>query len=326
MTLETFVLFQPCLNDLKKDFCYISNIEAVKRGILTVIDMPTFLKRGEIYNYHNNTCKGICAPVWYKTYLNGLKLKKNQKYILLFHESHIALNNPKFFVWLKKKYKVKCVLLIQNPISNKMHPSIDGGIDLYMINQYFDLIVTDELKDAKLYQMVFMPDSFSVITQRKAKIKFDICFSGADKKRAELLNQIAVVAEKEGIKYDFRIMAGGRERKKYPQLTYMEWQSYLELIKQDMQSNCILEILQPGQSSSTLRLQEAVCLNKKLLTNNLNVMNEKFYNPQYIQIFDTPEHINWNFVRERIVVDYGYCGEYSPITFLNKIREELERL
>ena len=102
-------------------------------------------------------------------------------------------------------------------------------------------------------------------------------------------------------------------------------QPYTEIIKQDMQSNCILEIIQPGQSSYTLRFQEAICLGKKLLTNNKEVKNEKYYDPKYIQVFERPEEINWDFVKERIQVDYNYHGEYSPIVFLEKIKRRLEQ-
>ena len=60
------------------------------------------------------------------------------------------------------------------------------------------------------------------------------------------------------------------------------------------------------------------------MTNYKLVKNYKYYNPQYIQVFESPEDIDWDFVKEKKKVDYDYQGEYSPIVFLNKIKRRLE--
>lgn len=318
--MTRFILFEICRANLKEDYSYLIHVEAMKSGILKIISTPKKFAKQNVNKFHKQTCTGKTAVIWYRVYLNGLKLKQNQEYIFLFHDGHPAIENLQFIHWLKKKYKAKCVLIVRNRIPNKKHPAI-GNIDLHVLKENFDLVVTDEQIDARLYNLLFMPDPFSTITKRKMKIKYDICFLGVDKGRAKMVSEIAKAAKKNNIDYDFRIVDGGK--RKYSELTYVEWQPYLNMLKQDMQSNCILEVLQPGQESCTLRLQEAVCLNKKLLTNNVKIKDEKYYNSQYIQIFESIEKIDWRFVQERIPVNYGYEGEYSPISFLNRIKQEL---
>ena len=96
---------------------------------------------------------------------------------------------------------------------------------------------------------------------------------------------------------------------------------YSEVVEKNKASNCILEIISSGQSGASLRYYEAVCYNKKLLTNNKNVVNLPFYNPDYIHVFEKPEDIDWDWVKERIQVDYHYDGRFSPTHLIDKIIE-----
>jgi hypothetical protein len=61
----------------------------------------------------------------------------------------------------------------------------------------------------------------------------------------------------------------------------------------------ILEIMQEGQVGMTLRSLEALVLNKKLITNNINIVNDELYHPNNVYIL-------------------GYDNKYSSIKeFLN---------
>ena len=207
-------------------------------------------------------------------------------------------------------------------IKNKKYPSVEGK-DIDTLKKEYDLIVTDEKQDADMYGLVYLPDPFYNPYKKIPKIINDICFVGADKGREKILSQIAKDAEKNNVKCNFKIIG---DRKKRNNLQYVNYMSYTDIIKQDMQSNCILEILQPGQDSYTLRLQEAICLGKKLLTNNTKVIHEKYYDPQYIKVFQKVDEIDWNFVTKQEKVDYKYQGDYSPVIFINIIEQKLKEI
>ena len=107
-----------------------------------------------------------------------------------------------------------------------------------------------------------------------------------------------------GIKYNFPV-------------TY---QKYLEYV---MRTKCIVEINDPLQVGVTLRYLEALSFRKKLLTNNLNVKKEKFYNSDTMKIIENEnfEKMDFSFIDN----DYksNYNGEYSSSNFLTSLMKEI---
>lgn len=63
--------------------------------------------------------------------------------------------------------------------------------------------------------------------------------------------------------------------------------SYKKILTEEMKSRCIIDIVKEGQEGLTLRVLEALFLNKKLLTNNQKVKELDFYHPNNILSFET---------------------------------------
>ncbi len=93
--------------------------------------------------------------------------------------------------------------------------------------------------------------------------------------------------------------------------------SYRKMLRKMMGSNCILEVLQDGQTGSTLRYLEAVCYNKKLLTSNPRIKNYPFYDERYMKVFSSESDIDYDWVKKRETINYGYKDEFSPKYFFN---------
>ena len=91
-----------------------------------------------------------------------------------------------------------------------------------------------------------------------------------------------------------------------------------------MKSNCILDIVQNGQKGNTIRYYEAICNNKKLLTNNRTVLSDKYYDKRYIQYFSDAKQIDVNWIKEPCEVDFGYQGEFSPEVLIRKFISDCE--
>lgn len=105
-----------------------------------------------------------------------------------------------------------------------------------------------------------------------------------------------------------------------PQITtYDKEMQYIDCLNMLQNSKCIIEIVQENQLAQTLRYFEAVIYNKKLLTNNPNVVNLKYYNPLYIQCFNDIKDIDVAWIKEDIEVDYNYQGDFSPVYLLEMI-------
>lgn len=95
--------------------------------------------------------------------------------------------------------------------------------------------------------------------------------------------------------------------------------SYAEVIELVQQHDVIVEIMNGNQAGNTLRLKEAVCYNKCLLSNNPLVKESPYYDPDFMQIFKKVDDIDLSsFAKD---VDYKYNGEFSPCKLMERIVE-----
>ena len=99
----------------------------------------------------------------------------------------------------------------------------------------------------------------------------------------------------------------------------LRWRPYEEILEKVQESNCIIEICQKGQNGATLRYFEAVTMNKKLLSNNANIVSFPFYNPKWMKVFSSIKDIDVEWVKTREPINYNYKGEFSPIHFIDYI-------
>ena len=103
---------------------------------------------------------------------------------------------------------------------------------------------------------------------------------------------------------------------------YQGWKPYEDVLNKVNSSNCIIEICQESQKGATLRYFEAVSMNKKLLTNNQDIVNFPFYNSDWMKIFTTINDIDVEWVKAKEHIDYNYHGEFSPVHFIDYILYE----
>ena len=100
-------------------------------------------------------------------------------------------------------------------------------------------------------------------------------------------------------------------------IIYNHLLSYAEVVQLVQQHDIIVEIMNGTQAGNTLRLKEAVCYNKCLLTNNPIIKSSPYYHSDYMQIFDNVEDIDLS--RFSHDVDYHYKGEFSPGKLMERI-------
>ena len=305
----------------KDDCAYIMVQDAIELGKAKIFMGSWMLRNPYVLGWHNESCAKRTMPMFDKLYTPVLS--KSGTYIFYTNEKNIAIRNRGFFSRLRNEYDAYTVLVIRNMLMNKRYPEIMGR-SIKELKEEFDLIITDEISDAELFDLIYYPDSFSnPIKGEEYEMEFDLCFSGTIKKRENLLNEIAISADEHGVKHDIRLIGGTRRGAR--RIKNVKFQKYADIIRQDMRANCILEVLQPGQTGLTLRTQEAVCLGKKLLTNNRLISKADFYDPRFIHIFDDTNGIDWEFVKKQDRVEYKNIEKFSPITFFDYVEDELRR-
>ncbi len=194
----------------------------------------------------------------------------------------------------------------------------------------WDAVLSYDINDCKEYGFQYMPETiYSMLKQVKpASAGSDMYFIGMNKAgRNAMIEEIHRKCMAAGVQTDFYcIDYTGSPSKPYmknpPGLYYQkQGVSYEDVVSHVLATNCILEVVGKGQKVQTARYYEAVCYNKKLLTNNPSVKELSFYDPRYMQYFESVEDIDFSWVKEKVDIDYHYAGEFSPLHILDRLDE-----
>lgn len=219
---------------------------------------------------------------------------------------------------LQKEHNVKFVLLMGGPLfASKVTPR-------YLKQLHFDSVYTIEDPDVEKYGFLPMNTIYSTVDAQELGVsdgpEHDLLFVGRDKGRLSLLLNVYEYLKQNGILPYYRLSRVKRKDEKYKdEILYNHAVPYRKVLQEVQKSNCLLEIIQRGGFAATLRYYEAICYNKKLLTSNKNVVNLPFYDPRYIHVFERPEDIDCDWVKDKSPVDYGYDGRFSPKKLIDRI-------
>lgn len=229
------------------------------------------------------------------------------------------------YISLKRleKLKNKGVKLVLYFIDSTSNPNSKEALS-YTQKIKIDLIYTFDLCDAKKFNFIHFHTMYSKIYNDKdcLPIEYDAMFNGTDKGRYYLLCDI--MKKCSNTKFFINMICISDEMKKKAGFQSNTSIKYSDSLYYVTRSNCIIDIvLDKQQTGLSLRVYEALVYNKKLLTNNPSIMKFPYYNTMYMKYFKSIDDIDEEFIRERVNVDYGYKGEFSPIHFLEDISKRL---
>lgn len=300
---------------------------------VTVVHKPyeipcTFLSKIKKYHFHYKFNKLIELPfksVWNKySMLHKIKFDKRKTNVVLFNSFALQEYSAHIIQEFKKENPdVVFALYFSDTVAS---PVIKKATEICK-EVSFNYIYSFDPVDAQKNNYIYTNSLYS-----KTKLdeiacpQNDLYFVGENKGRISILNKIYETALKEGLTLDFRILKVNNEDRINAEIKYTGRISYIDSLKELQDSKCILDIVQEGQTGTTLRYYEAVCYNKKLLTNNHSLREMKYYNPSYIQIFDSVQDIDWGWINNGEFVDYKYQNDYSPIFLIQDIKKRIHDL
>ena len=266
----------------------------------------------------------LFASLWNRFYtLYNIKYSKDDtNYIIFFNSALSVYYTERFFIDLKKKKpNIKLVLYLVD----QMDRPYSGKVKRML--PYFDIVYCINHRDTKEYGFNYYPLVYSNYPLNRIvplKEKSDLYFMGNNWDRDEFIHQIYETLTQKGVKCDFGLLGVAEEKQKHKgKIIYNQGYSMDENLAHSMSTNCILEVMHKTVNATTARYPEAVYLNKKLLTNNKNVVYEKFYNPEYVRIFDKLEDIDIDWLLKKEEIDYHYDGSFSPIELINTVKKDL---
>ena len=182
---------------------------------------------------------------------------------------------------LKKKY----LIMISH------HLDSIGGFyseeNFLIEKKYFSKISTYDKFDAIKYKIKYLPNFYIKISNKKIICNQDIYTIMSDESRFNFLERIAKELKKSNVIYKFILVL-----KKKDQLTsnliFLQ-NNFIpidDMFQEFLKSKVILEIQRPENNGYTFRTFDCIGMKKKLITNNKEIINEDFYNPNNILVID----------------------------------------
>lgn len=255
------------------------------------------------------TMRKISSNLVYKRYTKQ-KYEPNKKYVVFF-DGQYSLCSEGFKAYLQNKYP-GCKLIFHLGDLLSTHKNIH----IEEIKQFSDLVVTYDHNDADANGLTYHSDPYSILPSgllNVPKEKSHMIFYGYAKDRANTLLKIYDRMKESGLRCDFGIPDLKEEDcLNRPELADAQFTPYLDYLGKVQSSDCILEIIQGGSRGCTFRTWEAVVYNKKLVTNNQSVKEEVFYNPDYIQVIDSFDSLDLNWLKKDVRVNYQFAEQLSP--------------
>lgn len=255
-------------------------------------------------------------------YLANVSFKDtNTPIVFVLFRSYFRWVNSGFVEYLKQRYpSCKTVLYYQDLVK------VNGYINLEYAKKHIDLILSYDQGDCEKYGFVYHPTPYSLVNIKDSD-KYpvsDVFFCGKAKSRFGKVKSIYQKLQEQGLKCCF-VVTGvtEEEREELPGMIYSEGISYLDNIRFEQNTKCILEIMQDDASGFTPRVWESIAYDKHLLTNNASLEYSEFFNSNYMhQLAEIGDVLSW--INEPVSYGIEEKKQMSPTHFLEKIAANLD--
>jgi hypothetical protein len=321
--LSKFVIFGDSDEHYKsayKDIINLSNVRYIgglmesEKGIIKTIHR---------FHLSPKLNKYISLPLkkkWYSLYYNDSLMEKPD-YFLFFSRYNILIESD-YINYLRNKYPdAKMVLYFQDLI--KTHPKLI--ID--EIKERFDLVISYDRFEAEKNSIEFYPSVYSSSDIDTYNLNNNsVLFLGKAKDRLMEIIHLYELLTKNDIECDFYLTQVPKDQQIYnDKIHYINWMDYNTYLSKVRKCGCLIELLQKDANSATFRTCESIVYNKKLLTNNKEILNLSLYKRGNISLMKSIDSIDVAFLKSPI--KYFYTDEekesFSPIHLLEFIENRI---
>lgn len=291
------------------------------RYLFYVIDTKSsFLQKLHHIHFSFSLNKHIdlpCQSLWEKIYvLQPHDFEKGKQYCVIFTDISACRVNRGYLQKLYTLSNVTLVLLHANLVSTKKR---------LLVNRYkfFSAIFSFDKNDCETYNFIKYTTFYTKLTDVEPDPEpSDLFYVGVSKERRfETLLKLNEKLKPKNVKTNFYVAHFKGDTKIEPSFHYNQWLSYRDVLSKVLSTNCILEIVGEKQDGFTLRAIEALCYNKRLLTNNPAVLRLKYYNTGFIKYCKNFDDVDVSFITSDEPVDYHYQDDFAPKRFIDQINE-----
>ncbi|MBT0914210.1 hypothetical protein [Streptococcus lutetiensis] len=286
------------------------------------VTLPGILKFVNNLHFNDKINRHIWIPfkkIWNRFYyLNKIKFDSKEEYWIVFLNGTLRnFYSIDYLNKFKKKHSnVRLALVMYDSSTNS------SASRAFKMLTCFDKIISFDERDCKNYgfEHIFSTLSFPNFLNKDKDYQSDVFFVGSSVGRERLLFDVVEKIMTQ-VKNPSFFITGVNEKKEGLPIKYNQSISYSEALLRSYNTDCILEIVKPGQTGITLRTCEAILFNKKLLTNNTSLLDMPFYNEKFMSVFKNVDELDLNFLSKKIDVKYNYKGEFSPERVLESLNK-----
>lgn len=252
--------------------------------------------------------------IWAKQYaLSHINFDGQKKYCVIYTDISACRTDIHYLEKLSQKKNIIMVMVMANVVDSKEKL-------LKQRFKYFKYLFSWDRADVEKYGMVYHSTYYSRIKMPpKGSTESDCFFIGSSKGRLEVLQEIHKRVTAAGGKAEFYITNVDKKDQTEPGIHYNQRLPYSVVLANDMASNCIVEVIAGNQVGQTLRAEEAIIGNKKLLTNNVHMKENPYYKSGFIRVFTDICDEDIDFIMRKEEVEYNYQDDYSPILLIDHI-------
>lgn len=233
---------------------------------------------------HHRFVKAIYYKVWDKVYsiyfpkevVNRLRNIPQEDCLIVIGEdtycfwmlSHLCkhVRNKVAYFWNP------CFTMVGQKVNRKLQKQTDKpkAIVEYIRSLGFKVASFDK-QDSLTYRIAYFPQFYRIMKKPvypSSLVKYDFFFCGKEKGRGTTIENMHSVLSRIG-RCKFIVVKG----------TLSDAIGYFEYLKIVQESKVICDVVQLNQDGLTLRALEALCFEKKCITNNTSIVNYDFYHP-----------------------------------------------
>ena len=219
---------------------------------------------------------------WFKYFTNFPNENINRLYLFNWDDITFDKNFHQYIMKKSNKIKIHLILTSTYELSRKFIET--KFLSCEDLKKIFDKVFTFDQNDSEKYNFIKLPLMYKDLINDKNETKYDLCYVGNSKNRLFKIQKLYKDLSRRGFECNFYVNGVKNKKNRKFDINYNKRISYKKTLEISKESKCILEIIEDGQTHSTTRLCEAIVFEKKLITNNVNLIDDELYSPDFIYI------------------------------------------
>ena len=306
----------------------MKDLRNIKDVVLWDEPLDRHIRESRLFRFCNTTRLGegnrLLRSLWDGKYrcMNESYDPREDKVFLFFSSGFHDAFSERLLKKLKAMENTELVLYIVDPMDSRF------SVRLPHLLKYFDRVYSLDEEDCKTHGFTWYPLPYSKEELPEADRHVRLMYVGNSSTRDEMILHLADYLRERKIPYDFYIRSMEKNSRKDGLVFSDKRLKYGDNLKRIAGADCILEVLHEGFGNATQRYTEAVCYDRRLLTTNLQASSLPFFNDRDVRIFGEEDLVgdelaDWLVSGEK--ASYGYDGSFSPLRFIERITEDLNR-